>query len=341
MREIFSSDAAVCYAKTADSSSAVEGDDGVTSRERIKTVLSHREADCVPYRMRLDRDLEERFNTLYCGGAHHCDFFDDDIHSVNIDGEFIYPVSYDAYSFDDLPMPAEASFAKMKRDVETLHVRGKAAFNPYTPGVYETMTALMGPEEALAAMVLDPGGMHKKIEKVAQWEIELAVKKAMTGIDIMLIGDDLGAQKSLIMSPECYRAFYKPWHAELVNRVKRANPEVKVAFHCCGYVVALIPDLIDCGIDILETLQPEANNDRVFIKEQYGKDLCFWGGIGMQSVFWGRPPEYVIGKVREAIELLAPGGGYICAPCHIATPDIPPENIKAFYDAVNKYKYYA
>ena len=312
----------------------------MNSRERFKTVMAHREADCIPYRMRLHEDLEKRFNEIYCSGKSYSEFFDDDIHHVNIDDEFIYPVTYEPYDFDNLPVPSNESFDKMKQDVEALHAKNKVVFNPYTPGIYETMTHLMHTEDVLEGMYWDSERLQEKIEKVAKWHIDLAVKKVKTGIDIMHIGDDLGTQESLIMSIDSYRKFYKPWHTELINQIKKANPDVKVSFHFCGHVVSIIPELIDIGIDILETLQPEANNDLGFIKKEYGKDLCFWGGIGMQSVFCGHPPEYVIEKVREAIELLSPDGGYLCSPCHIATPDVPPENIKAFYDALELYKHY-
>jgi len=65
----------------------------MNSLERFRLIMQHKEADCVPYRMRLHKDLEKRFNDIYCGGEHHCDFFEDDVRNVHLDGEFIYPES--------------------------------------------------------------------------------------------------------------------------------------------------------------------------------------------------------------------------------------------------------
>ena len=312
----------------------------MNSIQRVTKILNHQEADFVPFRMRMDKELEATFNDMYCGGENHAVFFDDDIIHTNLCGEFVFPGTYDGITYDTLPMPDDAAFVLMKTEVDEIHARGKVAFNPYTPGMYETVTGISGVAEALMDMHLDPVNLTGRIEKVGAWHLELIKKKVATGIDILLLGDDLGTQKSLFMSLEYYRKFYKQWHVKLVREARRVNPDIKIAFHCCGHMMSLVPELIDVGIDILETLQPEAHNDRALLKKEYGKDLCFWGGIGMQSVFWGQEPAYVIEKVREALALLSEGGGYLCSPCHIATNDIPPENIKAFYDAVSMYKDY-
>lgn len=302
------------------------------SRERVFKALSHEEPDRVPYNARLCIELQNAMQNEMLEGIDYRKYYKEDILFADIR----FP-EYLKRSLSYLPLPEKEDIVRTTETIRKMKQEGLAICNTYTPGVYEHIKEFLGDENALVDMYDSPVELKDRIDNVTEWLCKLNEIKVSMGIDICWIGDDIGAQKSLIMSLNHYREFYKPCHRELVNRIKKVNPAVKVAFHCCGHVTPLIPDLIDVGVDILETVQPEANNDLKFIKKEFGRDIVFWGAIGMQSVFYNRPSSEVVEEVRSSLRIMSKGGGYIAAPCHTVTPEMSLENVKAFYHALNNY----
>ena len=137
------------------------------------------------------------------------------------------------------------------------------------------------------------------------------------------------------------RRYVKPWFSRYVGEVKKRFPGVKLIYHTCGSVYELIPEFIECGIDVLNPLQPNAKNmNHRRIKREFGDRLCFHGGVDVQRVLPFGTVEEVARHVRKVIEDLAPGGGYILAPSQDIHPDVPPENIMAVYETALRYGRY-
>ena len=119
--------------------------------------------------------------------------------------------------------------------------------------------------------------------------------------------------------------------------LKKCNPDIQIAYHSCGSILPIIPDLIEIGLDILNPLQPlAAGMDAAFLKNTYGDTICLFGGIDVQELLPRGTPEEVKRVVKEKISSLGKGGGYILAPAHNIQPDTPLENIFALYEAVRK-----
>jgi uroporphyrinogen decarboxylase len=157
-------------------------------------------------------------------------------------------------------------------------------------------------------------------------------------IDIILFGDDLGAQNSPQISPRMYREFFKPRHAMMWARAKQlAN--VKVMLHCCGAVRPLLPDLIDAGLDAINPVQISCRGmEAEGLKRDFGRDLTFWGGgCDTQSILPRGTPAEVREHVLHQCEVLAPGGGFVFQQVHNIMANVPAENIVAMYDAVHEY----
>ena len=95
----------------------------------------------------------------------------------------------------------------------------------------------------------------------------------------------------------------------------------------------LFPDLIDIGLDIFNTFQPEVM-DIDLCKREYGRHLTFYGGISTQQVLPRVGPQALRQHVRMMIDRIGVEGGYIVAPTHAIPRDVPPENIAAFIDVV-------
>ena len=206
-------------------------------------------------------------------------------------------------------------------------------------GVFEEAKAWLGDAEVLAMPYNDPNRLETVLDRITEWKMSIYAAYVRAGVDIVWIGDDLGQQRTLIMSPEHYREWYRPRHQEIVSHLRKIRDDVKIAFHSCGHITPLITDLIELGVDILEAVQPEAM-DLAYLKKEFGRDIAFWGGVGCQSTFARSTPQQVMENVRRTLNIMAPGGGYIAAPCHKLTDDIPWESVIAFNEAMNRYGIY-
>ena len=160
-------------------------------------------------------------------------------------------------------------------------------------------------------------------------------------VDIIKIGDDLGTQESLLMSPEMYRSVLKPIHADYIAFIKERT-DAKVFFHTDGDVVPLIDDFVEMGIDILNPIQTSAGrmSDLPALKHRWGDQLTFCGAIDTHRILPTGTPEEVRDEVRRVIEIMAPGGGYMVSSVHTVMNDVPAENILAMVDAVMEFGRY-
>jgi uroporphyrinogen decarboxylase len=132
----------------------------------------------------------------------------------------------------------------------------------------------------------------------------------------------------------------KPRFVELISRAKRVNPKLLIFLHSDGAIEPLIPDLIEVGVDILNPIQPECMNP-TRIKEQFGDRLAFWGTVGTQTTLPFASPGEIRRVVKERIETVGKGGGFLIAPSHKIQPEVPWVNIIAFVEAVRKLGEYS
>lgn len=161
-------------------------------------------------------------------------------------------------------------------------------------------------------------------------------------IDMIKIGDDLGMQNSLLMSPKMYRHIVKPIHADYISFIK-SRTKAKLFFHTDGDVFDLIPDFIEMGVDILNPIQTSAGkmSNLEELKNKFGNNIIFCGGIDTHHILpFGTPPE-VHAEVKRIIQILGQGGGYMLASVHTILPDVPAENILAMVDAALEFGAYA
>ena len=152
------------------------------------------------------------------------------------------------------------------------------------------------------------------------------------GVDMIWLGDDIGQQSGLLMSPRHWRRFLKPRMAELIAQIKSINPAVRVAYHTDGCVYKLIPELIEIGIDVLNPVQPAAM-DCARLKREWGRELCFWGSMDEQHTLPFGTPDDVRAEVRDRVSVLGAGGGLILGPTHHVQLDTPLENFWAMVEA--------
>jgi len=154
-------------------------------------------------------------------------------------------------------------------------------------------------------------------------------------VDIIKIGDDLGTQENLMISPTMYRNMLKPIHAEFISFIKERT-KAKILFHTDGDVFNLIEDFIEMGVDILNPIQTSAGkmSNLSLLKESFGDRIIFCGGIDTQKILPFGTPEDVRKEVKRVSGILGEGGGYIMSSVHTIMNDVPPENILAMVQAI-------
>jgi uroporphyrinogen decarboxylase len=160
-----------------------------------------------------------------------------------------------------------------------------------------------------------------------------------TGVDIIYLGDDFGSQSSMLISPEMFREFFKPRYAKLYARFREINPAVRIAHHSCGYILPIIDDFVELGLDVLNPIQPLAM-DPSEIKKRFGKRLTLWGTVDEQRVLPFGTAEEVASEVKLRLRTVAPGGGFILAPAHNVQADTPLANILALYETAQRHGVY-
>ena len=145
----------------------------------------------------------------------------------------------------------------------------------------------------------------------------------------------------MIMSPACWRDMIRP-HLERIVGVGRSRGKW-VAYHSCGAIRPIIPDLIEIGLDIINPVQVSAAGmDSAELKAAFGRDLVFWGGgVDTQHVLPHGKPEEVRAEVRSRLDDLMPGGGFVFNPVHNIQADAPTENLCAMWETLQEYGVYA
>jgi uroporphyrinogen decarboxylase len=194
---------------------------------------------------------------------------------------------------------------------------------------YELFLMDLAAGEESAAILMD---------RVSDAVAALMQNLAARGTDIVGVGEDVGTQNALIMSPATWRREIKPRFRKIIAAAKSGNPEVLFFYHSDGQIQDIIPELIEIGVDILNPIQPECMNPAE-IKRKYGKDLAFWGAVGTQTVMPHGTPQEVRRTVKRLFKTVGKGGGYLCAPSHTLEPEVPWDNIAAFVDACRECVY--
>lgn len=199
--------------------------------------------------------------------------------------------------------------------------------------IFMTSIFMRGMDHMLMDLVANQRYAEILIGNIGQFMLEFCQKNlASIGpkIDLYGIWDDFASQEGLMLSPQLWRKFYKPWDKKIIETAKSHG--LLVCFHICGNCTEVLPDLVEMGVDILDPVQTSARNmDLAELKKNFGKDLCFHGGLDIQGFLPSAKPRQVTERVKRIKELFEGQGGLILGPSHYITPDTPTENILAMY----------
>jgi uroporphyrinogen decarboxylase len=204
--------------------------------------------------------------------------------------------------------------------------------------IFETAWALRGYEAMLVDFVADPERADAILDIPFRYHLAAAERLVRLGVDCIWIGDDVGGQHAMLISPATWRRFLKPRLAQLISSIKAIRPDLKVAYHSDGCIYPIIAELIEIGVDILNPVQP-LSMDPARLAREYGGKLCFWGSIDEQRTLPFGTPADVRAEVLERLRTVGRNGGLIIGPTHHIQLDTPVENVLALADAVHSTRY--
>jgi len=240
-------------------------------------------------------------------------------------------------SLDGYAFPSAAAFLRPEMKEEA---RRTCKANPHSFlvamlkwGLFEASWRLRGFENVLMDAVAEPDFYEEILDRLLQLYLDLVRYTVDLPVDAVMFGEDWGDQRGVILGPERWRRLLKPRWAKIYDAV-RASGKLVIT-HCCGSIADLMPDLIEIGLDVLESVQPEACGMNPYeLKRKWGDKLTFWGGLGSQRVIPFGTPDEIWAEVRHLCADMGRGGGYILAPAKPLQPETPAANAVAVLEAL-------
>lgn len=256
--------------------------------------------------------------------------------------QYFYPLAQadsveqiEAFPLANYPLKDNIEFAV--RAVSDTHGRGLASLGDLGTTVWEPSWQLRSMESLMMDMACDDPMATALLDRVTDIACERAEIYAKAGVDMILLGDDIGMQQTIMMSETMYCEWLKPRLERIIRAARAHKPDIIMIYHSCGYVEPFIPHLIEVGVDVLNPVQPECM-DFGALHEQYGEKLSFYGTIGTQTTMPFGTPDEVRRVVERNLDIAGDKGGLIAAPTHMLEPEVPLANILAYLDACEGYK---
>jgi len=329
-------------------------------RRRVIDAINHKDTDLTPWDIELtgafDREFREKTGCGNAGGYLGCHMlrlkYKQNTKLSNTQEEDIFGVTWEktkdggdvgnivGYPLIDKPL-SEYKFPSLRREfagsqcdlleADAEHFRMFSITMCY----FERAWSLRTMEELLADMHTSETGTFELFERILNHHLILLDFVLDRDFEAVYFGDDWGQQRGLIMGPAYWRKYIKPGMAKMFAKVKSKGKYV--VLHSCGDLREIMGDLVDIGMDVYNTVQPEIY-DLEELKAGYGKHMTIYGGISTQQFLPRATAAQCAEKAGWMIENIGKGGGLVLSPTHAVTPDIPVENIIALAETARMTK---
>lgn len=257
---------------------------------------------------------------------------------------YIPPLTYVNFveEIEGYPLPdlfQDYHYEGLKENTEKIKQKELAAVGAMACTIFEVAWQIRGFNELMIDFSVNEKVATCLLDRITELRCYQAKKFAEAGVDILILGDDIGMQDRMMMAPEMWRKWLKPRLKEIIESALSIKPDTFIFYHSDGYIEPVIADLIEIGVNVLNPVQPGCMNPAK-LKKEYGDRLAFWGTIGTQTTMPFGEPEDVKKEVKERMETVGEGGGLVIAPSHSIEPEVPWENVLAFFEAVREYGTY-
>ncbi|MBN2011292.1 hypothetical protein JW960_18250 [candidate division KSB1 bacterium] len=248
-----------------------------------------------------------------------------------------YPLSQGYHLLDNYPFPnpyREDRFTEPDKRLKNRCERYVQAAVWFT--LFERLWMLRGFENLLMDPYANEHEFYLLRDRIVEYNLQIIDLWLERGVNAVFFSDDWGSQHGLLINPDDWRRFYKPSYKRMFERVHSGNAHVWM--HLCGNITAILPDLIDIGLNVLNPVQPQAMDVKELSRE-FGGKVCFNGGVDVQgTLILGRPDD-VKREVHQLVNLFGRfNGGYIGETSHSIMPETPLDNIIAVYEAFLEYQ---
>ena len=200
--------------------------------------------------------------------------------------------------------------------------------------LFERAWSIRGFEQLLVDTALRPEFVEELLDRILhEWNLPIIDQQMALGADGFYFADDWGSKTSLFMSTETWRRLIKPRLAACYQRVKEKGGIV--GQHSDGNILAVIPDLIEIGLDVLNPIQPSVYDPNI-VKRQYGDRITLYGGIDVETTLPFGTPREVAAEMHMRAATLGKGGGYILQSSHTIMTDVPLRNITTYIETCHE-----
>ncbi len=333
----------------------------MTPKELVLTQLAHKETPYIPYTLGYEEVVGERVDKYYGSNAwrqkiinhivgvapfdsEQCQAIDSvyvrdifgsvwrtDLKPRHLEKPGLTKPSFENYNFPDVKkffnQEKKAQAIKLCQEHQDKFLVGYFGF-----GLFERTWTICGFENALLYSVAEEDFFEELVRRIFQLQMSFIEECLKLPVDGIMFSDDWGDQRGVILGPDRWRRFLKPHLAEFYKRVHQAGKFT--LSHCCGSVVDIMPDIIEIGLDVLQSVQPEAKGMNPYeLKKKYGSKITFWGGLGSQSLIPFGTPQQIRAEVKKLCQEMGRNGGYILGPAKNLQSETPTENAVAVIES--------
>ena len=241
-----------------------------------------------------------------------------------------------------MPDPDEYDYARIPEQCRRHEGFFLAAGGAGVGDIINTTGMLRTMEQTLVDLATDDAVCARLTDRRLDIQLQVMRRTLAAGdgkIHMLCLGEDLGTQIGPMISPELFRRQIRPRHQRFVDLGRQYD--CLVMLHSCGSSSWAFDDFVEMGIDVADTLQPEARDMApALLKERWGDRLSFHGCISTAGPVAQGSVAETVANVRETLEVMMPGGGYALAPTHMLQSNSPVENVAAVYEAAREYGTY-
>jgi len=242
-----------------------------------------------------------------------------------------------------MPSPDDFDYPNVEAKCKRYEAYGIGLGHPGIADIINSTGVLRSMEQTLIDLATEEPAGLLLMERRIHIGLEVLRRTLEAGkgrFDFLWMGEDLGTQRGPLISADLYRKTLRPHHQKFIDLAKSFDLPVMV--HTCGSSSWAYEDFIEMGVNVIDTLQPEAYNmSPAYLKKTFGGRLAFHGCISTAgSVAYGTVDD-VIRNCRETLETMMPGGGYCFAPTHALQDNSPVENVVAMYETARRFGVYS
>ncbi|MCC6443456.1 MAG: hypothetical protein IT210_08365 [Armatimonadetes bacterium] len=321
------------------------------SRERFFLAIRHREPDRVPLHLWIFNQpgITQRIEAAYGSINAFYDALSIDLWQTFPDGGLIDRAFFrkeeepagptniygHVLTLDDLldgPFtdPDDSHIYRTIR-ADVAHHKGRCGrvVTVQTPGVFECSTGMLGLQESLMNLALEPEKMAALFDRIAAWAVKYIDNCLDIGVDVIHVSDDWGMNNALLFRPKVWWEMIFPATRTIARHVKRR--EAPLSLHSDGDVTSVLDGIVELGFDILHPVQVSAGMNQKEVKERFAPKLTVCGGLDVRTTLGRGQPERTRQEIIETMRAVKPGGGFIFNTSHMVQPDTPLEEVEMVY----------